>query len=242
LLQTLKALLAPFPHFYIVRSLSNEFGQGGKYILDGIPPTYIVTGDTNMLYTNLGNVHMLRDVETQLDADDGLHIHYVEAIQRRASKIFVRGAGEREDHRDWMVWCLPRTMEWYWQTNEQSSTLGVLGFSRNATAAEVCHTGVITLGVARGTFTRTAPRGPSYMLYQHLKGEHPFLKFEQASCGPVSSLECLDVVTELEPGGGEAVAASPSVDVALIPTIQQTAPPKIDVHRLSSSILFRVHC
>jgi hypothetical protein len=155
LLQTLKALLAPFPHFYIVRSLNNEFGQGGKYILD-IPPTYFVTGDTHMLYTNLGSVHWLPVLETQLDADDGLNIHYVEAIQRRASIYF----GERENHcgyRAWMAWCLPQTMEWYWQTNEhQSSTLGVLGFSRNATLAEVCHSGVLTYGVARDAFGRTA--------------------------------------------------------------------------------------
>jgi hypothetical protein len=221
-LQKLKELFAPFPHFYIVLSSVQKFGQGGKDILRKNGPEDFVTGDVHMIFANLRYVHRLQVLETRLDADDGLHIHYVEALQTRASEVFSKETdmGPRE----WMFWCIPHTTEWYWESNEnQSSTLGVLGFSRNDTADEVCHKAGLTLGVARGTDIRTVARARADMLYQQFKEE-------QKSCGgPYSGLKCLDFVTELEPGGGAlqsrtpvaAMVATVNVTATMIPTTQQ---------------------
>jgi Putative rhamnosyl transferase len=48
-------------------------------------------------------------LETRLDADDGLHVQFIETVQRTAIRTF-----QQNPHVQWMYWCSRRHMEWHW--------------------------------------------------------------------------------------------------------------------------------
>ena len=191
LLEEMKKLLKPYPHFYLVPSLIDKRGQGGKDILRKLKPEDFHIGDTDMLFSNLKYVNWLAVLESRFDADDALNINYVEEVQRRGYDVFVKDKGGR----DWMFWCINQAVEWHWvgPGNRQSlQTFGALVISRNYADDNFCHTPGLTVGVARGTFTRTVAKAPHHLLYQ-------MLEEEDTNCGSTyHGTECLDFITNFD--------------------------------------------
>lgn len=160
-------LLKPYPHFYLVSSLEDRRGLGGKDIKNDLTPKDFYTGDTKKLLANLGNAHFLHVLESRLDADDALNIRWVEEVQRRAYQLF----GE-ENGRDWMYWCINRAVEWNWVGPGDRKPLqlfGALIFPRPYDERNFCHTPGMTVGVRRGSYTRTIVKGPHQLIYEKLE-------------------------------------------------------------------------
>eukprot|EP00977_Amphora_coffeiformis_P020968 scaffold8681_cov200-Amphora_coffeaeformis.AAC.12 len=192
LLQEMKVLLAPYPHFYLLPALMDKRGQGGKDILRHFAPTDFLMGDVNMLYANLRQVHWLAVLESRFDADDALNIGFVEEVQKRGRKVFLE---EEEDGRDWMYWCINQAAEWHWvgPGNRPSlQTYGALVTSRNYADDKFCHTPGLTIGVKRGSYTRSLVKAPHHMLYERLT-------LEDISCGAsYRGEDCLDFVDNFD--------------------------------------------
>ena len=189
LLQETIKLLKPYPHFYLVSSLVDKRGLGGKDILNRIDPKDFHVGDTDMLYANLNRVNWLPVLESRFDADDALNINYIEEIQKRGNKVFV----EEKKGRDWMFWCINQALEWHWVGpggREQLKTYGAIVPSRQYD--NFCHTPGLTVGFKRGTFTRTVAKSPHHLLVQ-------MLEEEQTSCGSrYKGLECLEFIKQFD--------------------------------------------
>jgi hypothetical protein len=189
LLEELKKLVRPYPHFYVVPSLIDKRGQGGKDILRKIKPEEFHIGDTDMLFANLKYVHWLAVLESRFDADDALNINYIEEVQNRAHDVFVKDKGGRE----WMFWCINQAVEWHWVGpggRQSLQTFGALVISRNYADDNFCHTPGLTVGVARGSFTRTVAKAPHHLLYEMLDQEDP-------NCGSTyHGVDCLDFITD----------------------------------------------
>jgi hypothetical protein len=187
LLGAMVKLLKPYPHFFLVPSLDDKRGLGGKDILHGIKPEVFHTGNTTKLYKYLRNVHYMVTLESRLDADDSLNINYIAEVQRRARERLLEDKGGR----DWMFWCINRGMEWNFVgpgSRKPLQTYGALVEARDFEERNFCHTPGLTLGVRRGTYTRTVARAPHHLLFEKLEKE-------QMNCGGnYTGAECLHFV------------------------------------------------
>ena len=128
-LESMIDLLTPFDNFFLVTSNDNygllhkkgygwREGISGESILSD-PMARVLTGNVSILH----RAHLARRdrviLETRLDADDGLHIHYLETIQRDALEYLaspnmvhdsslstdVYKVKDRHEKASWMFWC-----------------------------------------------------------------------------------------------------------------------------------------
>ena len=179
-------LLKPYPHFYMVLSLEDRRGLGGKDIKNDLAPSDFLTGDTDKLYFNLENVHFLNVLESRLDADDALNINWIKEVQRRAVQVF-----KEEEGRDWMYWCINKAVEWNWVGPGDRKPLhqfGALVHPRPYDERNFCHTPGMTVGVRRGSFTRSVVKGAHQTLFEKLEKEN-------SPCGPsYSGTDCIAFV------------------------------------------------
>lgn len=120
-------------------------------------------------------------LETRLDADDGLHVQFIETVQATAQDLFARYPQVQ-----WMYWCSRRHMEWHWtdpvlfqSQNTMSATtslhdngkktkgrplspslakmLADFGTLQGVTHSNLCITPGIATGFARGTRESDVP-------------------------------------------------------------------------------------
>ena len=94
-----------------------------------------------------------------------------------------------------MFWCINEAAEWHWvgPGNRRSlQTYGALVNSRNYAKDNFCHTPGLTIGVARGTFTRNVAKSPHHALYENLEAE-------DTKCGSsYHGTQCLEFITNFE--------------------------------------------
>ena len=189
LLQETIKLIKPYPHFYLVKSLVDKRGLGGRDILNRIDQKDFHVGDVTMLYANLNNVHWTPVLESRFDADDALNINYIEEIQKRSLQVFVNTSKKR----DWMFWCINQALEWHWVGpggREQLRKYGAIVPSRQYD--NFCHTPGLTVGFKRGTFTRTVAKSPHHLLVQ-------MLEEEQTPCGSIyKGTDCVEFIKNFD--------------------------------------------
>lgn len=105
LLQRLRTLLSPYPHFYLVSS--NTMVVVPQNLTAGSPKrdNFILTGDLDTLSMKMFDFHRPLLLETRLDADDGLHETTLLEIQTVARQLPV-------DSRGWQIICAGLHYEW----------------------------------------------------------------------------------------------------------------------------------
>ena len=198
ILDELLQLLRPYPHFYVTLTNDSVKPGGG---LHGIGDD-IRTGAVDVLRQKLQHwkQHALV-LETQLDADDALHVDYIATIQQRAKQAFFLDDDSRDGNKstqDWMYWCIHRDVEWYWDPNKRSSassySSGVLKASRSFVDKQKCYTPGMTLGVKRQSKTEVVDV-PHSMLYSTLATEQPFCGHEKQHH---KGLNCIQFVDTLD--------------------------------------------
>lgn len=133
-LEQLKRLIATMPNAVLVASNQNPEGFRGA-AMDDITDQSLLVGDLQLVRSYHRASETRRLLETRLDADDALHLHFAETMQDTARQQLRRG---------WVVWCAERHVEWHYVSPWNSGTL--LGVESN-----MCVTPGLTYGYMPGT-------------------------------------------------------------------------------------------
>jgi len=185
ILSEMVQLLQPYPHFYLSLTTDNLKPGSGRH---GIGED-ILTGDTHVLRINLNNMENLAVLETQLDADDALHIQYIEKLQQSANSYFF----QQRNGPDWMYWCIHQDVEWHWIFRASSDAAdGFLRPSRSFVKKQKCYTPGMTLGVKNGNARADVLDVPHSALVSELKTS-------QKTCGSIhKGMDCIHFIDTLE--------------------------------------------
>eukprot|EP00978_Attheya_sp_CCMP212_P003812 scaffold8069_cov52-Attheya_sp.AAC.8 len=212
-LQDLTELLAPYPQFFLVGSNTNygvgnigeggwRGGEAGESLLDD--PVY--TGNVEWLR----RAHLFRDqrivLETRLDADDGLNIRYLSAVQQQAMVHLSSTPYTEEDTAvepslidaiqgdessslemaKWMYWCSMSHLEWdpFSLDSESLTTNSTDDIYKKFVPmrSTYCITPGLTLGASVGVSQQSLPR------YQHTSVM--FQSQQRGDCGLQPSSQC----------------------------------------------------
>lgn len=200
-MQVLVDLVSPYPNFFLVASnvnfrINEDFPgawRDGAQARDlALSRTY--TGNQTLLEVAMALEAQLPILETRLDADDGLHVEFLEQMQYQATKAF------RQSALKWMYWCTRRHMEWHWidevpSSFEHDSPLGQkiveYGALQGVQHSNLCITAGYTVGFPVGVSEPDVPVYPHQDLVSMIRK----LPSEKA-CGLKPSEKCLQFVEE----------------------------------------------
>jgi hypothetical protein len=158
LLQRLRSLLSPYPHFYLIASNTAVLMPQNLAVGSTTRDNLILTGDIDLLYMKMFDLHRPLLVATRLDADDGLHKTTLLEIQRVARQLPV-------DSRGWQVICAGIHFEW---RNDDIGASGVIGAGEDiSTKQEMDHMTSGKLRVVKEAICVT----PGYTLIKHRKAD-----------------------------------------------------------------------
>lgn len=199
LLRDLIALVKPYDFIYVVASNVN-FGvgqrqggwRGGEAGSDVLSST-LYTGDR----TRLEQAHSAREtravLETRIDADDGLHLEYVERLQHEASRTlrWDRDQSHQRTQR-WLYLCSLRSLDWNpTPQNDNVDPHNQFGVFVARKSPHVCITPGITLGVSIGVQESELPRYGHFDLVQKLR--YGGAK-KAVQCGAATRSKCLHLL------------------------------------------------
>jgi hypothetical protein len=217
-----------FPNIYIVASNENFLIQPGKLgsWRDGaegmdLLRSKIYTGNITELHQAIALRNERPILETRLDADDGLHIYYIQYIQWAAVKRFkipVGLEGDEEEEEDeeegtkvaekaiieslappkWLYWCTRRHLEWHSSLNQTDSDPNMdlsVGVLNPVEHSKLCVTPGITVGYNVGVDAKDVP------VYSHdvllTKVASSKACYNQENGDYSSAPGCLDLVEQL---------------------------------------------
>jgi hypothetical protein len=193
LLKDLISLIKPYPFIYLVASNLN-YGIGihpggwrGGEAGDGVLQSRVYTGNMTLFR----QAHAAREthgiLETRLDADDGLHVRYLETIQKEALARLQYSANESRPLR-WMYWCSMNHLDWTptppFATGSEFEEYGAFVPFRSSNR---CITAGITLGVSVGQNESSLPRFMHHELYSELR-----IDKKRATCNGEKCLHMID--------------------------------------------------
>ena len=144
----------------------NKGGWRGGLESSDLLNSKIYTGDIELLNQARKASDEKIVLETRLDADDGLHKHYLEFIQRDARLKF--SSGKYEFH----YWCIESHIKWYiGNDNAMNSTYYPQGMVEGERRPNFCMTPGLTIGMNVGYDVLQLRQYPHHELYQRLKNE-----------------------------------------------------------------------
>lgn len=150
LLHEIALLVKPYPHFFAVREMAEEID------LDNIHPTFIHTGDVNILKQAAIEAKSKILLQTRLDADDGLAINLIDHLQENAVKTLQ---GNDTKPSGCMLHCVRLHFEWHYDMKDK--TRDPNGWLKVEDTNWFCVTPGLTLAVAPGGIDWT-DRSPMY--------------------------------------------------------------------------------
>jgi hypothetical protein len=212
ILQELVTDLQDYPNFFLVASnvnyrINENFPgawRGGAEIQD-LARSQIYTGNQTLLLTAMALRDQLPVLETRLDADDGLHVQFLEQVQNEALDKFgvddknedgtssTNGDDESSLTPKWLYWCARRHMEWHWQderTCGSDDTVCQLdqkyGSLSGVSHSQLCITPGITVGFPVGVEEHEVPVHPHHLLAKLIQNLPP-----EEGCGYQNTSDCL---------------------------------------------------
>ena len=161
LLDAMVDLLAPYPRFFLIASMHNVLWKDGQ--AQNLTEATVYTGNQTFLEETMAKRDLLPILETRLDADDALHMRFLEDIQREAADFFYR-RGVR-----WMYWCIEDELQWYWigpkgATEHQRK----YGITESRSNKDFCPTPGLTLGYNAGVNISSIYRRKHSLLIERL--------------------------------------------------------------------------
>jgi Putative rhamnosyl transferase len=96
-------------NIYIVASNVNFVGWRGGGEAQDLAKSKVYTGNQTRLEIAMAVHDQFPILETRLDADDGLHEGYLQAIQETALQSW-----KARPAMQWMFWCVHSHLEWFW--------------------------------------------------------------------------------------------------------------------------------
>ena len=171
----------------------NQGGWRGGLESSDLLNSKIYTGDIELLNQARKASDEKIVLETRLDADDGLHKHYLEFIQRDAQMKF--SSGKYEFH----YWCIESHIKWYIGNDDaMNSTQYPQGIVEGERRPNFCMTPGLTIGMNVGYDVLQLPQYPHHELYQRLKNEC----FDGANTNTTTTTnnsghECITFITKI---------------------------------------------
>jgi hypothetical protein len=186
IMNRLKALLEPYPNFFLVLSNKNfrinrKFPgawRGGAEAQE-LQRVNILTGSRTLLEQVMADSESKHVLETRLDADDGLHIDLINHIQERAIARF------QKPNIRWTYWCTRRHIEWHWMDDPKFAHGVLTGIKHD----KLCITPGITVGFPIGTLESDVPIFAHDRIVVTLRD----MPAEQG-CGAAKALDCLEFI------------------------------------------------
>lgn len=171
--QAMVDLLKPYGRFFFIASMHNVLWKDGQ--ATNLTEATVYTGNQTLLEHIMAQRNMVPVLETRLDADDALHVRYLEDVQREAADFFYR-QGVR-----WMYWCVQHELQWYWIGHKgQSDEQKTHGLTLALANQDFCPTPGLTLGYNNGVDMATIYRRKHSLLIQRLRKKNETNNF----CGP----------------------------------------------------------
>jgi Putative rhamnosyl transferase len=222
ILKKMVQLLQPFPNAYLVGSNGNYLhwrnGGQGRDLADH----RVYTGNRTLLKAAMALEMQLPVLETRLDADDGMHVQYIETLQKVAlEQVFLPlmplPVQEKQEQRSptqsrlkWKHWCADRNVDWHSSiiaptarnnssnnnNNMSSSSTRLYGKIVGPVHDQWCITPGLTTAYAVGTTLEQAKSTKHHLLRKMFKSTP--LSPEQ-SCGLPDSSQCVDDLKDLYP-------------------------------------------
>ena len=200
-----------YPNIYVVASNNNFPSSAGAAWRDGaegmdLLRSTIYTGNITELHQAIALRNDRPILETRLDADDGLHIQFIEYIQLEAVERFRILDKDNNDTDDefkdvprWLYWCTRRHVEWHSSMDEtkgkKSSTNTSIGVLKPIEHSKLCVTPGITVGYNVGVDAKDVPVKSHQDLYASLVDSTKCYGKEKTK---ISNEEpCLDLVEDL---------------------------------------------
>jgi hypothetical protein len=161
LLKAMVELLAPHPRFYLIASMQNVLWKAGQ--AQNLTQATVYTGNRTLLERTMAMRDVLPTLETRLDADDALHVRFLDDIQIQATQFFYREGVK------WMYWCIQDELQWYWlgpkgATPDQKK----YGILESLSNKDFCPTPGLTLGYNVGVSVDSIYRRKHSLLIQRL--------------------------------------------------------------------------
>jgi hypothetical protein len=211
LLQELVTDLQDYPNFFLVASnvnyrINEQFPgawRGGAEIQD-LTRSQIYTGNQTLLLTAMALRDQLPVLETRLDADDGLHVEFLEQVQNEALDKFGVDVDDKNENGNssmhagndestmtpkWLYWCARRHMEWHWQDERSCGSNETLCHDQalsGVSHSQLCITPGITVGFPVGVEEREVPIHPHHLLAKRIRSTPP-----EEGCGYDVTADCL---------------------------------------------------
>lgn len=193
--EELVTLVRPHPFIILVGSNTN-YGvgirvggwRGGEAAMD-VFASDIYSGSEDLFRRAYDFRERRAILETRLDADDGLHVDYLEAVQKEAvSKLtweFYRRRGRHPKRANkWLYWCPQVQVEWHSMPGNETPYGLFFGqqFERS------CGTAGLTVGVSIGVNESSIPR----MMHQTIFEQVCDSKQARLACSPNTSSTIFD--------------------------------------------------
>lgn len=94
-------LLKPHPHFLLIASNKDSDGlRNATLIPDILDSTKVLSGDASLIRKFHKAAQTRSVLETRLDADDALHIEFLENMQQTAREVFKNSSDKKIDTKD----------------------------------------------------------------------------------------------------------------------------------------------
>jgi hypothetical protein len=211
---------------YLINPQTSGTWKDGLECLD-LLQSKIYTGNITKLHMAMALRNERPVVETRLDADDGLHMHYLKYIQLIALKRFqpaLYKARQRQrysthvvdDNRtlesspiivpQWLYWCTRRHLEWHSsldmtrnQTTNDNNNISSLGVLAPIRHDKLCVTPGITVGYNIGVNPADVPFYSHDTLYRQVRRSSACYPTDMSSNNQTvqTNLACLDLVEDL---------------------------------------------
>jgi hypothetical protein len=185
----------------------------------------IYTGNITELHQAIALREERPILETRLDADDGLHLYYIEYIQMVAIRKFIISLSEEETETSkennektnntprWLYWCSRRHIEWHsslsnvtknhHKQNNKHKIETSKGFLNPVQHDRLCVTPGITVGYNVGVDAKDVPVFSHDLLYNKLVGstdcfpDHKAPSIISSDEKEENASSCLDLVQDL---------------------------------------------
>jgi len=180
--QLMVELLQDYSNIYLVASNRNfliQMGHQGCW-RDGKEPldllrSSIFTGNITRLHQAMALREERPVLETRLDADDGLHLYYIQYVQAVAMMRF-NPIEVDEVPPDWLYWCARRHVEWHSSIETNTRKGASIARQKNMSAgiinpvehSKLCITPGITVGYNVGVAGTKVPIHSHQELYDAL--------------------------------------------------------------------------
>jgi Putative rhamnosyl transferase len=222
ILKKMVQLLQPLPNAYLVGSNGNFLHwRDGKQGRD-LASHRVYTGNRTLLEAAMALATQLPVLETRLDADDGLHVQYIETLQKVAyEQVFspppplplpVQEQDQQQSppksRLKWKHWCADRNVEWRSSiiappvrnnsnnNNIPLSSSMLYGKIMGPVHDHWCITPGLTTAYAVGTTIEQVKNNKHHLLRKMFQSTP--LSPEQ-SCGLPDSSQCVDILKDLYP-------------------------------------------